>query len=70
MVKKYTFRGVLILAAVIAGFIFLLRGCMSRYDERSAITPVLFFEKADKGIVFSIIKYGKATSYKEVEAVL
>jgi hypothetical protein len=64
MVKKYTFRGILILAAVIAGFIFLLRGCMSRYDERSAITPVLFFEKADKGIVFSIIKYGKATSYK------
>jgi hypothetical protein len=64
MVKKYTFRGILILAAVIAGFIFLLRGCMSRYDERSSITPVLFFEKADKGIVFSIIKYGKATSYK------
>ena len=50
--------------AIIAGFIFLLRGCMSRYDERSAITPALYFEKADKGIVFTIIKYGKATSYK------
>ncbi|MEO7308623.1 MAG: PA2928 family protein [Ferruginibacter sp.] len=64
MLKKYTITGVLILVAIIAGFIFLLRGCLASYDERSAITPALFFEKNGKGIVFTIVKYGKATSYK------
>jgi len=64
MLKKGLFGGALVIIAIVAGFIFLLRGCLSRYDERSAIAPVLYFEKADKGIVFSIVKYGKATSYK------
>jgi len=64
MLKKGLFGGALVIIAIIAGFIFLLRGCLSRYDERSAMAPVLYFEKADKGIVFSIVKYGKATSYK------
>ncbi|MEO6252613.1 MAG: PA2928 family protein [Ferruginibacter sp.] len=64
MVKKYTITGVIILVAIIAGVILLLRGCLAGYDERSAISPALFFEKGGKGIVFSIVKYGKATSYK------
>lgn len=50
--------------AIIAGFIFLLRGCLSGYDERSALTPALYFEKDGKQVVFSIVEYGKATSYK------
>jgi len=39
-------------------------GCLASYDERSAISTALFFEKDGKGIVFTIVKYGKATSYK------
>ena len=64
MVKKYTITGILILVAIVAGFILLLRGCLAGYDERSAISPALFFEKDGKGVVLTIVKYGKATSYK------
>lgn len=63
MLKKGIFGGVLVLIAIIAGFIFLLRGCLSGYDERSAITPALYFEKDGKSVVFTIVEYGKATSY-------
>lgn len=64
MLKKGIFGGIIIIGLLIAGFIFLLRGCLSGYDERSAITPALFFEKEGKSVVFTIIRYGKATSYK------
>ncbi|MFZ1305339.1 MAG: PA2928 family protein, partial [Ferruginibacter sp.] len=64
MLKKGLFGGALVLIAIIAGFIFLLRGCLSAYDERSVITPALYFEKDGKAVVFSIIEYGKATSYR------
>ena len=64
MLKKYTITGVLIIIAIIAGFILLLRGCLAGYDERSAMSPALFFEKDGKGIVFTIVKYGETTSYK------
>ncbi len=63
MLKKGLFGGALVLIAIVAGFIFLLRGCLSGYDERSAITPALYFEKDGKAVVFSIVEYGKATSY-------
>lgn len=63
MLKKGLFGGAIVLVGLIAGFIFLLRGCLSGYDERSAITPVLYFEKDGKAVVFTIIQYGKATSY-------
>ncbi len=63
MLKKGLFGGALVLIAIVAGFIFLLRGCLSRYDERSAITPALYFEKDGKAVVFSIVEYGKANSY-------
>ncbi|MEO6541720.1 MAG: PA2928 family protein, partial [Ferruginibacter sp.] len=64
MLKKYTITGIIILAAIITGFVLLLRGCLAGYDERSALSPALFFEKDGKSIVFTIVKYGKATSYK------
>lgn len=64
MLKKGLFGGALVLITIVAGFIFLLRGCLSGYDERSAITPALYFEKDGKAVVFSIVEYGKATSYK------
>jgi gas vesicle protein len=63
MLKKGLFGGAIVLIAIVAGFIFLLRGCLSRYDERSAIPPALVFEKDGKSVVFTIIQYGKATSY-------
>ena len=64
MLKTKIIGGVVILLGMIAGFVFLMRGCMSRYDERAALTPALYFEKAGKAVVFAIVKYGKATSYK------
>jgi hypothetical protein len=47
----------------VGGFFFLLRGCLSKYDERSALAPVLYFEKDGKDIIFTIVKFEKATSY-------
>ncbi len=62
--KKGIFGGAIVIIGLIAGFIFLLRSCMSAYDERSAIAPALYFEKDGKSVVFSVIEYGEATSYK------
>lgn len=50
-------------AVIVCGFFFLIRGCLSAYDERSAIPPLLYFEKDGKSVVFSIVKFEKATSY-------
>lgn len=63
MLRKGLFGGAIVLIGLIAGFIFLLRGCLSRYDERSAMAPALYFEKDGRSVVFTIIQYGKATSY-------
>lgn len=63
MLKKGLLGGAVVLIGIIAGFIFLLRGCLSGYDERSAIAPALYFEKDGKSVVFTIVEYGKATSY-------
>ncbi|MEP7238433.1 MAG: PA2928 family protein [Ferruginibacter sp.] len=64
MLKKGIFGGIIVIIAIIAGFIFLLRGCMAKYDERSAIAPALYFEKDGKAVIFTIINYGTATSYR------
>lgn len=63
MLKKGLLGGAVVLIVIVAGFIFLLRGCLSGYDERSAIVPALYFEKDGKSVVFTIVEYGKATSY-------
>ena len=49
----------------IAGLLFLIRGCLSKYDERSAIPVSLYFEKKGKGIIFSLVKFEKTTSYQQ-----
>ena len=64
MLKKGLFGGAIVIIAIVAGFIFLLRGCLSGYDERSAITPVLYFEKDGKAVVFSIVEYGEKHKIK------
>src|SRR5688572_29216012 len=53
------------LGAVIIGFIFLLRGCLSKYDERAALPGILYFYKDDQQTIFSIVKLGKATFYSQ-----
>ena len=63
MLKKGIFGGAIVVITIIAGFIFLMRGCLSGYDERSAIPPALYFEKDGKSVVFTIVEYGKAISY-------
>lgn len=50
-------------AVIVCGFFFLIRGCLSAYDERSAIAPILYFEKDGKSVLFAIVKFEKATSY-------
>jgi hypothetical protein len=49
----------------VGGFFFLLRGCLSKYDERSALAPILYFERDGKEIIFTIVKFEKATSYSK-----
>jgi hypothetical protein len=70
MLKKYTIRGIIILAGIIIGFIYLLRSCLAKYDERSAMSgsagsmqSVLYFEKGENKIVFSIVQFQKTISY-------
>jgi hypothetical protein len=55
----------LFIALLVVGFIYLLRGCLAKYDERNAIPPVLFFEKDGKAVLFSLVKFEKATSYSQ-----
>jgi hypothetical protein len=64
MVRKIVIPGILVVAAFVVGFIFLLKGCLAAYDERSALTPALYFEKDNKAVVFTIVKFEEATSYK------
>ena len=55
--------GFLFIALLVVGFFLLIRGCLSRYDERSALAPVLYFEKEGKAILFSLVQYDKTSSY-------
>ena len=36
MLKKGIFGGAIVVIAIVAGFIFLVRGCLSGYNKRSA----------------------------------
>lgn len=51
------------LALIIAGFIFLLRGCLSRYDERFARTPLLLVENKGQQRLVSLVEYQRAVNY-------
>lgn len=61
--KKILFGGVTVAIAIGLGIFFLIRGCLSKFDEKYAITPSLLIKKDGKNIVFSITKYEKTTSY-------
>jgi hypothetical protein len=63
LLRKSVITGILTIVVIIVGFIFLLKGCLAKYDERSVKTPALVFEKDRKAIIFSIVEFQKATSY-------
>lgn len=62
-VRTFVGGTILFVAIFGVGFFFLLRGCLSKYDERSAKLPVLYFQKDTTKILFSLVSYGKTTSY-------
>jgi len=56
--------GIIITAILIVlGFVYLLKGCLAKYDERFARPPVLLFEKNGKSVVFAITEFQKTVSY-------
>lgn len=63
--RKFFVGGFLVIGLLVAGFIFLIRACLSQYDERSAIAPALIIEKDGKAVLFSLVKYEEATSYSQ-----
>ncbi|CAN5779870.1 hypothetical protein BH11BAC3_BH11BAC3_27360 [soil metagenome] len=54
---------IILAALAIAGFLFGLRSCLSQYDERSALPPILYFKNDTSSVLFSIIKYTEVNSY-------
>jgi hypothetical protein len=74
MSKRIALRIVLIVAIAIFGFFYLIRSCLSKYDERAAIgggsnaqsaSQFLVFENEGKSVIFSVIKYDKTISYSK-----
>jgi hypothetical protein len=71
MSKGLTLKIGIAIALVIFGFIYLLRSCLSQYDERAAIggsssssaSQFLIFEKEGKGVIFSLVQFDKTVSY-------
>jgi hypothetical protein len=62
---KVTLSILLLIIGSTGGCLFFLRGCLSKYDERSMIAPVLYFEKDGKALVFSLVQDEKVTSYRQ-----
>jgi len=63
LMRKSLLTGAVAVIAIIAGFIFLLKGCLAKYDERFMRTPALVFEKNGSSVIFSIVEFQKTTSY-------
>jgi hypothetical protein len=62
--RKVFVGGFLLVGLFIAGLVMLMRGCLSKYDERFALAPVLHFEKGNQLVLFSLVQNEKATSYE------
>ena len=65
-VAKGIASSVIVIALFIVGIIVGLRSCLSKYDERSAILPILYFKNDSNSILFSLVKYEKVSSYSRV----
>lgn len=64
-IRRSVFSVLVFVAAAVFGFVLLLRGCLSKYDERSGLSPVLYFEQPGSEVIFSIVKFEKTTSYSQ-----
>jgi hypothetical protein len=65
MKKKIFGGGLLTIGLIVFGFIFLLRSCLAKYDERSSISRTLVFEKDGKTFIFSLVQFDKTVSYSQ-----
>lgn len=63
--RKYFAGGFLVIGLLVVGFIFLIRSCLSKFDERAAVVPVLLIEKDGQQVLFSLVKFEKTTSYQQ-----
>jgi hypothetical protein len=61
--KKMVSGTLLLIILSISGCIFFMRSCLAKYDERSALPTVLYFEKDGKMVLIAIVKYDKTVSY-------
>jgi hypothetical protein len=61
--KKPLFIVVTTIVVMFGGVFLLIRGCLSKFDERSAIPPVISFERSGKTILFAVVNHETATSY-------
>jgi hypothetical protein len=64
-ITKIFTAGVLFIGLLITGFMFLLRGCLSKYDERYAYPPVLYFNNNGNETAVSLVNFSKTTSYTQ-----
>lgn len=73
MNKRIVLRITLVVVIIIIGFVYLLRSCLSKFDERAAIgggssqtaSQFLVFEKDGKGVIFSLVAFDKTISYSQ-----
>ena len=63
--RKTIFGGAFLVIAFVFGLFFLMRSCLAKYDERSAMPRALYFEKDTQSIIFSIVKFDKTVSYSQ-----
>jgi hypothetical protein len=61
--RKVFIGGFLVIGLFIAGLLFLIRGCLSGYDERFALAPVLHFKNGNRAVLFSLVQNEETTSY-------
>jgi hypothetical protein len=60
---KVSLTVLLAIGGIVFGFIYLIRGCLSKYDELSALPRILYFRRDNQSVVVSLVKFEKATSY-------
>src|SRR5688572_5521718 len=60
---KVSLTVLLVIGGIVFGIIYLIRGCLSQFDERSALPRILYFKKDNQAVIFTLVKFEKATSY-------
>jgi len=63
--RKPLLISIITIAGIVFGFIYLLKSCLAKYDERFIKTPALVFTKEDKTVVFTLVEFQKTTSYSQ-----